>query len=226
MSKLTWDGVGQKKFENGVSHGVLYRKTGSEEGKEWVGVAWNGLTSVSESPEGADPQDFYADNMKYATLRSAETYGGSIEAYTYPEEFEYCNGEKRPVKGMTIGQQPREPFRLCYRSEQGNDENPEAGYKLHLIYGCTVSPSEKTYETVNDNPDIMNPSWDFDTIPVAFPPYKPVSSITVDSLDFTTEKEKAALQALEDALYGTENADPYMPNPDKVAELLTVPTTP
>ena len=218
---MTWDGAGQKKFENGISNGVLYRKTGQTVGQEWQGVAWNGLTSISESPEGADPQDFYADNNKYATLRSAETFGGTIEAYTYPEEFEYCNGEARPVKGMTIGQQKRETFRLCYQTKQGNDENPEAGYKIHIVYGATCSPSEKSYETVNDNPDIINPSWEFDTTPVAYPPYKPVSLITVDSLDFTTENEVAALNALKNALYGTENTEPYCPDPAAVAALLT-----
>lgn len=222
MSKLEWDAVGQKKFESGVSKGVLYRKTGETPGKEWVGVAWNGLTSVQENPEGADPQDFYADNIKYATLRSAETFGGTIEAYTYPEEFEYCNGEARPVKGMTINGQKREQFRFCYRTEQGNDEDPEAGYKLHLVYGATCNPSSKDHQTVNDNPDITNPSWDFDTIPVAYPPYKPVAHIVVDSLDYTTTDEKAALKKLEDALYGTDKDEPYMPDPAGVAALLTV----
>lgn len=221
MAVLTWDGSGQKKFENGISKGVLYRKTGNTTGKEWQGVAWNGLTSVSESPEGADPQDFYADNIKYASLRSAETFGGTIEAYTYPEEFEYCNGEARPVTGMTIGQQNREMFRFSYRTEQGNDENPQAGYKIHIVYGATCSPSEKSYETVNDNPDIVNPSWDFDTTPVAYPGYKPVSLITVDSLDFQTEAEKALLTKLENALYGTAEDDPYCPDPAAVAALLT-----
>lgn len=224
MAVLTWDGAGQKKFENGISKGVLYRKTSNTVGKEWVGVAWNGLTSISESPEGADPQDFYADNIKYATLRSAETFGGTIEAFTYPEDFEYCNGEARPVKGMTIGQQKRETFRLCYRTEQGNDENSEAGYKLHIVYGATCSPSEKSYETVNDNPDIINPSWEFDTTPVNYGTnsgYKPVSLIVVDSLDFTTTAEQNALKALEDALYGTSNTDPYCPDPADVATLLT-----
>lgn len=226
MSKLIWDDVGQKKFESGVSHGVLYRKTGSTAGKEWVGVAWNGLTSVQENPEGADPQDFYADNIKYASLRSAENFGGTIEAYTYPEEFEYCNGEARPVKGMTINGQKRETFRFCYRTEQGNDEDPEAGYKLHLVYGATCSPSSKDHQTVNDNPDIANPSWDFDTVPVAYPGFKPTAHAVIDSLDFVTEQEKAALKRLEDALYGTESEDPYMPDPAKVAELITVTTTP
>lgn len=224
MAKLTWDGAGQKKYENGISRGVLYRKTGTDTGKEWQGVAWNGLTSISESPEGADPQDFYADNIKYATLRAAETFGGTIEAYTYPEEFEYCNGELSPIKGMVIGQQPREMFRLCYRTEQGNDENANAGYKLHLVYGASCSPSEKSYETVNDNPDIINPSWEFDTTPVAYGDgntYKPVSLIVVDSTQFTTAAEKAALTALEDALYGTASTEPYMPDPAAVATLLT-----
>lgn len=224
--RLEWDKAGQRKFENGVSKGVLYRKTGETVGKEWQGVAWNGLTSVTESPEGAEPQDFYADNRKYASLRSAETYGGSIEAFTYPEEFEYCNGEARPVKGLTVGGQKREPFRLCYRTEQGNDENPEAGYKLHLVYGATVSPSEKTYETVNDNPDIANPSWDFDTVGVPMTGYKDISVMTVDSLDYESKAEKDALAALEDALYGTADTEPYMPDPDAVVTLLTPKTTP
>ena len=218
---LEWDKDGERKYENGVSNGVLYRKTSQTAGKEWVGVAWNGLTSVSETPEGADPTDLYADNRKYATLRSAETFGGTIEAYTYPPEFEYCNGERQPVKGMTVGQQSRESFRLCYRTNQGNDQDPEAGYKLHLIYGCTCSPSERTYETINDSPDAITFSWDYDSIPANMTGYKPVSSIVVNSLDYTTDKEKAALAALEAALYGDGTTEPYMPDPDAVKTLLT-----
>lgn len=234
MSRIVWDKTGEKKYENGISHGVLYTKNTSNSavaGKEWEGVAWNGLTSVSETPEGAEPNDLYADNIKYAVLRSAETFGGTIEAYTYPEEFEKCNGEARPVAGMILGQQKRESFRLCYRTEQGNDENPEAGYKLHLVYGCTCTPSERSYETINDSPDAITFSWEFDTTPVNVTGYKPVSLIVVNSLDFTTEKERAALKKLEDALFGVdadntvnpaiEAATPYLPDPDTVKSLLT-----
>ncbi len=220
MAVLTWDTQGTKKYENGVSHGVLYKKN-SDTPVKWIGYAWNGLTSVTESPEGAEKTDLYADNIKYASLRSAETFGGTIEAYTYPEEFESCNGEAQLIKGMNIGQQARESFGLCYRTEQGNDESPELGYKLHLVYNCTCSPSERAYETINDSPDAITFSWEFDSTPVNVTGHKATSLITIDSTDFETVAEKALLKTLEDALYGTENSDPYLPTPDKVVELLT-----
>lgn len=225
---LSWDGTGQKKYENGISRGVLYRKTGQTAGKEWQGVAWNGLTSVAESPEGADANDLYADNIKYATMRGAETFGGTIEAYTYPDDFMYCDGSRGgtgTAVGMSIGQQPREMFRLCYRTEQGNDESTTYGYKLHLVYGATCSPSERTYETINDSPDAITFSWSFDTTPVAFTTsqatLKPTSLIVVDSTKFTTTNELNALAALEAALYGDGTNAAYMPDPEAVITLLT-----
>jgi len=211
---LHWDGTGEKKYENGVSKGVLYKKDATT--NKWLGYAWNGLTSVTESPEGADKTDLWADNIKYASMRAAETFGGTIEAYTYPPEFESCNGEASLATGAVIGQQSREVFRLCYRTEQGNDETPTYGYKLHLVYGCTCSPSERAYETINDSPDAITLSWEFDSTPVNVTGGKPTSIITVDS----TKATATGLAALEAALYGTESADPYMPDPDKVAELL------
>ena len=212
--RLHWDGTGEKKYENGVSQGVLYKK--DETSNKWLGYAWNGLTSISESPEGADKTDLWADNIKYASMRAAETFGGTIEAYTYPPEFESCNGEATLAAGAVIGQQAREVFRLCYRTEQGNDESTTYGYKLHLVYGCTCSPSERSYETINDNPDAITLSWEFDSTPVNVEGFRPTSIITVDS----TRASSAGLTALENALYGTENTDPYMPDPDEVVTLL------
>ena len=212
---LTWDETGSRKYENGISHGVLYKKDTTK--NKWIGVAWNGLTSVSESPEGADPNDLWADNIKYATLRGAETFGGTIEAYTYPEEFESCDGSAVIATGVTIGQQPREVFRLCYRTEQGNDENSDLGYKLHLVYNCTCSPSERSYETINDSPDAITFSWEFDTNPVNVTGQKRGTSlIVVDS----TKVDATKLGNLEKALYGTSNSDPYLPDPDDVIAML------
>lgn len=212
--KLTWDGQGQKKYESGISKGVLYRKDATS-GK-WLGYAWNGLTSVSESPEGADKNDLYADNIKYASLRAAETFGGTVEAYTYPPEFEACNGEASLIPGIVIGQQTREAFGLCYRTEQGNDESPTYGYKLHLVYNCTCSPSERSYETINDSPDAITMSWEFDSTPVNVEGYKPTSLLVIDS----TKVTKAQLDALEAALYGTDETDPYLPQPADILKLL------
>ena len=213
MSKLTWDGQGQKKYESGVSKGVLYLKNNATPAK-WVGVAWNGLTSVTESPEGAEKTDLYADNIKYASMRSAETFGGTIEAYTYPEEFGVCNGEASLADGVSIGQQTREAFGLCYRTEQGNDESPNYGYKLHLVYNCTCSPSERAYETINDSPDAITFSWECDSTPVAVADHKATSILVIDSTAFNTPELKAKLALIEDALYGTVSEDPYLPTPD------------
>lgn len=220
MSALVWDAQGEKKYENGISKGVLYKKTGTGNSAKWAGVAWNGLTSVSESPEGADKNDLYADNIKYASLRAAETFGGTIEAYTYPPEFESCNGEASLATGIVIGQQTREPFGLCYRTEQGNDElGANYGYKLHLVYNCTCSPSERSYETINDSPDAITFSWEFDSTPINVAGHKPTSCIVIDS----TKIDSAKLTALETALYGgsAEGADPYLPMPDKILELIS-----
>ena len=213
---LKWDQSGEKKYENGISKGVLYKKNGS--GK-WIGVAWSGLTSVTESPEGADKTDLWADNIKYASLRAAETFGGTIEAYTYPPEFESCNGEATLTDGIVMGQQTRETFCLCYRTEQGNDtEGANYGYKLHLVYNCTCSPSERAYEAINDSPDAITFSWEFDTVPVDVEGYKPTSCLVIDSTKVTS----ANMTKLENALYGTASSDAYMPMPADILTILNV----
>lgn len=220
---LEWDGQGQKQYELGVSKGVLYKYNSTD--KKWYGVPWNGLISVSESPDGAEENELWADNIKYGGIRSAEKFSGSIEAYTYPEEFEGCDGLARPVKGMTIGQQKREVFCLSYRTEIGNDQDPEAGYRLHLVYNATCSPSEKSYETINDSPDAITFSWDFDTTPLPVTGYKPTSHISFDSTDFVTEDEKAMLTLLEETLYGTNVDDTItkaeLPLPDALINMMT-----
>lgn len=212
--KLEWDQTGEKKWENGVSRGVLYKK--NKTSNKWEGVAWNGLTSVTESPEGADKTDLWADNIKYASMRAAETFGGTIEAYTYPEAFETCDGSAQISTGIVIGQQSRETFRLCYRTEQGNDETSNLGYKLHLVYNCTCSPSEKAYETINDSPDAITFSWEFDSNPIKVTGHKDTSVITIDS----TKIPAAKLAIIEQTLYGTATAEPYMPDPDDLLTLI------
>lgn len=221
---LEWDGQGQKQYEMGVSRGVLYKYDATSQ--KWLGVAWNGLTSVTESPDGAEENELWADNIKYGSLRSAEKFGGSIEAYTYPEEFEGCDGLARPAKGLTIGQQKREIFCLSYRTEIGNDQDPEAGYRLHLVYNATCSPSEKSYETINDSPEAITFSWDFDTTPIPVDGYKPTSHLCLDSTEFSTTEEKALLESLEETLYGTaasggsEAVAAELPLPNDVIALL------
>lgn len=222
MSKLVWDAQGQKQYEMGVDQGVLYRY--DSETQKWKGVAWNGLISVSESPDGAEETELWADNIKYGGLRSAEKFSGTIEAYMYPPEFEGCDGMASPVKGVTIGQQKREAFCLCYRTMIGNDMDSEAGYRLHLVYNATCTPSEKSYETVNDSPDAITFSWDFDTTPINVDGHKPTSHLSVNSTDFTTTAEKEKLTALENILYGVnadtnnnvEASDPWLPMPDYI----------
>ena len=219
MSKLVWDATGQKQYELGVSKGVLYKLDTTS--NKWKGVAWNGLISVTESPDGAEETELWADNIKYGSMRSAEKFGGSIEAYMYPDEFEGCDGLASPVKGMTIGQQKRETFCLSYRTEIGNDLNSEAGYRLHLVYGATCSPSEKSYETINDNPDAITFSWDFTTNPVNVEGFKPTSHVTFDSTDFTTTEEQDMLTALEDIIYGDSNADAELPSIDYIIDMMS-----
>ena len=220
---LEWDGQGQKQYELGVSKGVLYKYDKTKQ--KWIGVAWNGLISVTESPDGAEENELWADNIKYGGIRSAEKFSGSIEAYTYPEEFEGCDGLARPVKGLTIGQQKRETFCLCYRTEIGNDQDPEAGYRLHLVYNATCSPSEKSFETVNDSPDATTFSWDFDTTPIPVTGYKPTSHLSLDSTDYVTADEKALLASLEETLYGTIDGntvtEAYLPLPDDIIDMMT-----
>lgn len=215
MSKLEWDATGKRYYETGIDHGVLYPMANNAYTK---GVAWNGLTSISESPDGADATDFWADNIKYASMRAAENFKGTIEAYTYPEEFEACNGEATLVEGITIGQQARAAFGLSYRTLVGSDTDPAGGsmYKIHLVYGCTVSPSERSYETVNDSPDAITFSWEFETTPVNVTGAKPTAILTIDSRKLTAEQ----LKKLEDKLYGTESTEASLPTPDEVKALL------
>lgn len=210
MSALVWDQTTQKLYETGVDRGVLYPVSNNAYG---AGVAWNGLTAVNESPSGAEPSDIYADNTKYLTLRSAETFGATIEAYTYPDEFAECDGSAQVAAGVTIGQQPRKSFGLCYRTLVGNDtDGQDHGYKLHLIYGCTASPSEKSYQTVNDSPEAITFSWEVSTTPVNVEGHKPTAQLIVDS----TKVDKAKLATLEAQLYGGENAEPKLPTPAEV----------
>ena len=222
---LHWDATGEKKYEAGVKYGVLYKKDNTT--NKWLGVPWNGLTSVTESPDGAEKTDLYADNIKYASMRSAETFGGTIEAYTYPPEFASCNGEASLGTGIVIGQQDREAFGFCYRTEQGNDENPNLGYKLHLVYNCTCSPSERAYETINDSPDAITLSWEFDSNGINVTGHKQTYVLTIDSTAFTTDPLKAKLALIEDALYGTKDGstgekitDAYLPSPDEIAAIM------
>ena len=216
MSKIVWDAIGEHTFETGVRNGVLYLK--DAEGAYSNGVAWNGLTSVSESPEGAEPTDLYADDIKYLTLMSAENFKATIEAYTYPVEFEECDGSATIAKGVVIGQQSRKPFGLCYRTAIGNDtDGNEHGYKLHIVYGCQASPSEKQYSTINDSPDAVTFSWEVNTTPVNVTGKKPTATLIIDS----TKADKAKLTALEAILYGSESTEPRLPLPDEIATLMT-----
>lgn len=214
MAKLTWDNVGSRFYETGVDHGVLYLP--DDTGAYVDGVAWNGLTTVTETPSGAEANAQYADNIKYLNLFSAEEFGGTIEAFTYPDEFAEYDGLSVPTPGLMIGQQTRKKFGLCYRTRLGNDlEGEDYGYKLHLLYGVSASPSEKAYGTINDTPAPIAFSWTFTTTPVAVTDLKPTSLITIDSsvVDATT------LAELEDLLYGTAGVDPSLPLPDAIVTM-------
>ena len=216
MSKIVWDAVGEHIFETGVRNGVLYLK--DAQGAYNTGVAWNGLTSVSESPEGAEATDLYADDIKYLTMMSAENFKATIEAYTYPPEFEECDGSASIATGVVIGQQTRKPFGLCYRTSIGNDtDGNEHGYKLHIVYGCQASPSEKQYSTINDSPEAITFSWEVNTTPVNVNGKKPTATLIIDS----TKVDKAKLTALEAILYGADSTEPRLPLPDEIATLMT-----
>lgn len=219
MPRLVWDQTGDRLYETGVDHGVLYPM--SDDGTYPKGVAWNGLTQVQETPDGAEPTDLWADNIKYLSLRSAETFGGTIEAYTYPDEWMECDGSKVPTAGVVVGQQPRKAFGMSYRTVLGNDvKTNDYGYKLHLIYNCTASPSERAYETINDSPDAITFSWEFESTPVnvtVLDDYKATSLITIDS----TKVDAAKLKTLEDTLYGQTGAA-KLPSPDEVLTMLGV----
>lgn len=225
MSKIVWDELGSHLFETGVDHCVLY-PVGSN-GNYPKGVAWNGITGVTQSPSGADETKLWADNIKYVSLRAAEEFGGTIEAYTYPDEFADCDGSATVVAGFRAGQQPRKAFGLAYRTLIGNDtELDNHGYMLHLVYGATCSPSQRSYATKNDSPEAIDFSWEFSTSPVNFTGFKPTSYLEIDSTKFTSETDKAKLKALENKLFGTdaegasEGTDPYLPLPDEVASTL------
>ena len=214
MTKLKWDQVGEKVYETGTDRGVLYVADSSLPGGHRAGVAWNGLISVTESPEGAEANAQYADNLKYVNIRSAETFKGTVEAFTYPDAWAECGGSALPAPGAYLGQQRRRSFAMSYRTLIGNDvDNTDYGSKIHLIYGATASPSEKQYQTVNESPEAMTLSWEIDTTPVPAPePYKPLSTITIDS----TEVSPAAFAQLEDILYGTAGVDARIPSVEEV----------
>ena len=220
MAKLVWDQTGDRLYETGVSKGVLYPI--QSDGAYSKGVAWNGLSSVTESPSGAEANPIYADDMKYLNLLSAEEFSATIEAYTYPDEFAECDGSADIATGVSIGQQKRKVFGLCYRTVLGNDvDSNDHGYKLHLIYGCMAAPSEKAYASINDSPEAITFSWEVSTTPVNVTGFKPTASITIDS----TKAKKEKLTALEEILYGKDGSDTSanarLPLPDEIATLMS-----
>jgi hypothetical protein len=218
MAPLTWDDVGDRLYEVGVDHGVLYLPDAS--GVYNTGFAWNGLTTVTESPSGADANPQYADNIKYLNLIAAEEFGATIEAFTYPDEFAACDGTDISTPGVAIGQQSRKLFGLSYRTKVGNDiDGPDHGYKLHLVYGCQAAPSDKAYATINDSPAAISFSWDVTTSPVPVTGMKPTSLIVVDSTLVTP----AHLASLEDLLYGKASVEAALPTPDAVIALFAGP---
>lgn len=224
MSRLTWDNTGERFYETGVKQGVLYPI--QSDGKYSKGVAWNGLTAVTESPSGAEATPLYADDIKYLNLMSTEEFGATIEAYTYPDEFAECDGSASLADGVMIGQQKRKTFGLCYKTTVGNDvDGNDFGYKLHLIYGCLAAPSEKAYATINDSPEAITFSWEVSTTPVNVAGFKPTSQITIDSTKISEDK-KAKLAELEDILYGkdgenTDGSGPRLPLPDEIKALFS-----
>lgn len=215
MAKLIWDATGERFYETGVKNGVLY--VADAQGTYPKGVAWNGLTAVTESPSGAEPSPLYADDIKYLNLMSAEEFGATVEAYTYPDEFAQCNGEASLVEGVIIGQQPRKTFGMAYRTVLGNDvDNENYGYKLHLIYGAVAAPSEKAYATINDSPEAITFSWELTTTPVSVNGFKPTASLTIDS----TKVDPTKLASLEDILFGNETTEARLPLPNEIATLM------
>lgn len=214
MAKLVFDESGKRFYETGVSKGVLYVQDAN--GTYPAGVAWNGLTAVNEAPSGAEATPLYADDIKYLELRSAEEFGATIEAYTYPDEFEQCDGSAELAEGVVIGQQARKAFGLCYKTIVGNDiQGNDFGYKLHLIYGATAAPSEKAYATVNDSPEALTFSWEITCTPVEVTGFKPTATVVIDSRKVDPEK----LAALEDKLYGTASEEAQLPLPAEIAAM-------
>ena len=213
---LTWDNNGERFYETGVQKGVLYPQVGTTYPK---GVAWNGLTAVTESPSGAEATALYADDTKYLNLISNEEFGATVEAYTYPEEFAECDGSAAIAKGVTAGQQKRKAFGLCYRTTLGNDtDGNDYGYKIHVIYGALAAPSEKAYASINDSPEAITFSWELTTTPVNVSGFKPTASLTIDSTKVDSEK----LKQLEEILYGSKTANARLPLPDEIATLMGV----
>lgn len=224
MSKLVWDKTGERTYETGVKNGVLYLK--GSDGTYSNGVAWNGLTAVTESPSGAEPTPLYADDIKYLNLLSTEEFAATVEAYTYPDEFAECDGSASLTDGVIIGQQTRKQFGMCYKTTLGNDvDGNEYGYKLHMIYGCLAAPSEKAYATINDSPEAITFSWEVSTTPVNVSDHKPTATLTIDS----TKVNSSKLAALEAILYGkdtttsggNDGVNPRLPLPDEIATLMT-----
>ena len=214
MTKLNWDVQGERYYETGVSKGVLYP---FKEGKYSKGVAWNGLTAVTESPSGAEPTPLYADNIKYLNLLSNEEFAATVEAYTYPDEFAKCDGSAELAAGVSVGQQKRIPFGLSYVTKLGNDtDGQDHGYKIHLIYGALAKPTQKNYATINDNPEAITFSWELSTTPVAVPNMRPTACITIDSTKVTPEN----LKKIEDKLYGKDSEEATLPTPAELAALI------
>ena len=214
MSKLVWDQTGERLYETGVKFGVLYLQ---ESGAYPKGVVWNGLTAVTESPSGAEATPLYADDVKYLNMVSAEEFGATIEAYTYPDEFMLCDGSAELSTGIYIGQQARKTFGMCYRTAVGNDvDNNEHGYKLHLIYGALAAPSEKAYSSINDSPEAITFSWEVSTTPVNVTGHKPTASVVIDS----TKVDASAMAALKAVLYGSESSEARLPLPDEIVTII------
>lgn len=215
MSKIVWDKIGERFYETGIDHGVLYPL--QADNKYSKGVPWNGLTGVTESPSGAEASPIYADNIKYLNLMSAEEFGATIEAYTYPDEFGACIGESNIAEGVSISQQTRKTFGMSYRTKLGNDtEGTDYGYKLHLVYGALAGVSDKGYSSINDSPEAMTLSWEVSTTPVEVPGFKPTACVTIDSTKVDPDK----LAALEDILYGTEEKEARLPLPEEVMSIM------
>ena len=226
MSKLVWDATAERTYETGTDHGVIYIQ--KDDGTYDKGVVWNGLTGVDETAEGGEQNPLWADNIKYLNMTTAEEYGLTIKAYMYPDEFAICDGSAEVATGTMIGQQSRRAFGFCYRTIVGNDvKGNDYGYKYHIAYGCKASPSDRSYETVNDNPDAIEFSWDVDCTPVTVEGYKPTCNIIIDSTKFTTQAQKDLLDDLLDTLYGTDGegneagTDPTLPDPDTIIGMLT-----
>lgn len=221
MSKLVWDASGAREFETGVSNAVLYPMS-STPGTYSTGVAWNGLTAVTESPEGAEVTPLYADNIKYVNLLSAENFKATIEAYMYPDEFAVCDGSATIANGFTAGQQDRTMFALCYRTEKGNDQNPKASYKIHIIYGCIAAPSERAHNTINDSPEAMTMSWEINTTPVAITGCKPSAHVVLDSDTVPSAKMTTILESLygTDGQGSTTGTNPTLLLPDAIAAII------